>query len=106
MLGTFYWSGARFAEAEQELKLANQLDPRLVGANREYIDSRIPHLSALLADSSGEVMRHAEVCIIGSSTPEAIEALAQTNGRRVVDLVRLPDAVERRGREDYVGIAW
>jgi GDP-mannose 6-dehydrogenase len=79
---------------------------RLVGANREYIDSRIPHLSALLAGSSDEVMSHAEVCIIGSSTPEAIEALAQTNGRRVVDLVRLPDAVEWRGREDYVGVAW
>jgi GDP-mannose 6-dehydrogenase len=79
---------------------------RLVGANREYIESRLPHLSALLADSSGEVMRHAEVCIIGSNTPEAVEALAQANGRRLVDLVRLPDAAERRGGEDYVGVAW
>ncbi len=43
---------------------------------------------------------------IGLSTPEAIDALAQTNGRRVVDVIRLPDAVARRGREDYVGVAW
>jgi GDP-mannose 6-dehydrogenase len=78
---------------------------RLVGANREYIESRLPHLSALLAESD-EVMRHAEVYIIGSNTPEAIAALAQANGRRVVDLVRLPDAAERRSGEGYVGVAW
>jgi GDP-mannose 6-dehydrogenase len=78
---------------------------RLVGANREYIESRLPHLSALLAESD-EVMRHAEVYIIGSNTPEAIAALAQANGRRVVDLVRLPDAAERRSGEGYGGVAW
>jgi GDP-mannose 6-dehydrogenase len=78
----------------------------LVGSNREYIKSRIPHLSALLTQSAEEVLEHAEVCVIGASTQETIEAMAQANGRRVVDLVRLPDADERRGRDGYIGVAW
>jgi GDP-mannose 6-dehydrogenase len=79
---------------------------KLVGANREYIESRIPHLSALLAQTAQEVLEYAEVCVIGACTPETIEAMALSNGRRVVDLVRLPDADERRGRDGYVGVAW
>lgn len=78
----------------------------LVGANREYIDARIPHLSALLADTPEEVFEHAEVCVIGASSPETIEALAHADGRIVVDLARLPDAPDRRGKDGYLGVAW
>jgi GDP-mannose 6-dehydrogenase len=79
---------------------------RLVGANREYIDSRIPHLSTLLSSSVDEVMGHAEVCVIGAARPETIEALASSNGRRIVDLARLPNAADLREGANYVGIAW
>jgi GDP-mannose 6-dehydrogenase len=79
---------------------------RLVGANRDYVERRIPHLAALLAETPEEVMDHAEVCVIGACRPEAIEALARADGRRIVDLARLPDARERRGNPGYIGIAW
>ncbi len=46
------------------------------------------------------------VSATGFAARGVVDALAQTNGRRVVDLVRLPDALERRGREGYVGVAW
>jgi GDP-mannose 6-dehydrogenase len=78
----------------------------LVGANREYVAEHIPHLSALLSDSVDEVLEHAEVCIVGAAREETVRALARANGRRVVDLVRLPDADTRRGGEGYVGVAW
>jgi GDP-mannose 6-dehydrogenase len=78
----------------------------LVGSNREYIERRIPHLSALLTQSPDEVLEHAEVCVIGACAPETIEAMANANGRRIVDLVRMPDAADRRGRDGYIGIAW
>jgi len=52
------------------------------------------------------VLEHAEVCVIGACAPETIEAMAEVNGRRIVDLVRLPDAGERRGRDGYIGVAW
>ena len=79
---------------------------QLIGANREYVERHIPHLSALLADDPREVMEHAEVCVIGAAAPETIEALATANGRRVVDLVRLPNAAELESRGEYVGVAW
>ena len=79
---------------------------RLVGANREYIESRIPHLSTLLSSDVDEVMGHAEICVIGAARPETVTALASSNGRRIVDLARLPDAADRREGVNYVGIAW
>lgn len=79
---------------------------KLVGANREYIEERIPHLAALLVDNAEEVMKHAEVCVIGAAKPEAVEAIARADGRVLVDLVRLPDAASRRGEKGYFGVAW
>jgi GDP-mannose 6-dehydrogenase len=78
---------------------------RLVGGNREFITARIPHLATLLADSPDEVVQHAEVCVVGASRPETIEALTRADGREVIDLVRLPDADERPGQL-YIGVAW
>lgn len=79
---------------------------RLVGANRDYIDERLPHLSELLVERVEDVMEHAEVCIVGAASREAVDAIAAAGERHVVDLVRLPDAAERRGGSRYVGVAW
>jgi GDP-mannose 6-dehydrogenase len=79
---------------------------RLVGANREFVESRLPHLSTLLVDSAEELLRHAEVCVVGALTPEAVRHLASERERYLVDLVRLPDASERREADRYLGIAW
>jgi len=79
---------------------------RLVGANREYIVEHLPHLSELLVDDLHTVLAHAEVCIVGAAYPSSIAALAEHDGRFIVDLVRLPDAAARRGEEQYVGVAW
>ncbi len=79
---------------------------RLVGANREYVENRLPHLSALLVPDAASLVEHAEVCIVGARTAESVDALKHADGRHVIDLVRLPDASERRGREEYTGVAW
>ncbi|MEO3889273.1 nucleotide sugar dehydrogenase [Nonomuraea sp. B5E05] len=85
---------------------ANVTLSRLVGANRAYIAERLPHLGELLADSVDEVLRHAEVCVIGCADPTVLDALSRAGERRIVDLVRVPDAEAQRGRRDYTGIAW
>ena len=79
---------------------------RLLGANKDYIESTLPHLGELLTGSAAEVMEHAEVCVIGCQDPEVIEALGQQDSKVVIDLVRLPDARERRIGPGYVGIGW
>ncbi|QXV63205.1 nucleotide sugar dehydrogenase [Amycolatopsis sp. TNS106] len=85
---------------------ANVSLSRLIGANREYIEGRLPHLGQLLAGSVGEVVDHAEVCLIGSTDPEVLAALPAGGGHTIIDLVRVPDADRRRAEEGYVGLAW
>jgi GDP-mannose 6-dehydrogenase len=78
----------------------------LVGTNREYVEGRLPHLSALLAGSPEEVIEHGEVFVVGQNRPEIVEALARADGRPVVDLVRLPDGAALRHGDGYHGVAW
>jgi GDP-mannose 6-dehydrogenase len=67
---------------------------RLVGANREFIEERIPHLSTLLVPSVGDAVEHAEICVLGTSVPEAVEAVETAGSEKyVLDLLRAPDAV-------------
>jgi len=85
---------------------ANVTLSRLMGANREYIESRLPHLGELLSNSVSDVMAHAEVCVIGCRDDAVLAALAEPDERVIVDLVRLPDAELRRERPGYVGLGW
>ncbi|KJS52722.1 GDP-mannose dehydrogenase [Streptomyces rubellomurinus subsp. indigoferus] len=79
---------------------------RLLGANREYIETRLPHLAQLLAPTVDEVLRHAEVCVVGTRDPAVLSALPPGGDRALVDLVRLPDAEARRAEPGYTGLAW
>ncbi|GHI40473.1 nucleotide sugar dehydrogenase [Streptomyces violascens] len=79
---------------------------RLLGANREYIETRLPHLAQLLAESVDEVLEHAEVCLVGSRDPAVLSALPHGEGPVLIDLIHLPDADARRAEPGYVGLAW
>jgi GDP-mannose 6-dehydrogenase len=85
---------------------ANVSLSRLMGANREYIEQRLPHLGDLLSSSVDEVLAHAEVCLVGCTDPDVLEALPHGGDRVLIDLVRLPDAEQRRAEPGYVGLAW
>jgi GDP-mannose 6-dehydrogenase len=85
---------------------ANVTLSRLMGANREYIESRLPHLGDLLSSSVDEVLEHADVAIVGAKDPDVLEALESTVDSIVIDLVRLPDAETRRAHPGYVGLGW
>ena len=43
---------------------------RLVGANKEYINKQIPHLSSLLCDTIDEVLDNSDVIVVGNGAPE------------------------------------
>lgn len=79
---------------------------RLMGANREYIDEHLPHLSELLVDSVEEVFDHAEVCVVGTTAPAVVEALGRAGDRPVIDLVRIPGAETWRAHKEYAGLGW
>ena len=79
---------------------------RLVGANKEYIEKQIPHLSSLLSDTIDDVINASEVIVVGNTAPEFADALKRCRADQIViDLVRLPI----RGSllaADYRGICW
>ncbi|HJS37122.1 MAG TPA: UDP-glucose/GDP-mannose dehydrogenase family protein [Burkholderiales bacterium] len=78
---------------------------RLHGANREYILKRIPHISALMVDSVGEVLEHAQTLVIGNADPEFREVPRRLRGTQsIVDLVRVSEARSEAGV--YEGICW
>jgi GDP-mannose 6-dehydrogenase len=79
---------------------------RLVGANKEYINTQIPHLSSLLCETIDEVLTHSDVIVVGNAAPEFSEALKRTRPDQVVvDLVRVK--TERADiPAQYQGICW
>ncbi|MBO0867807.1 MAG: UDP-glucose/GDP-mannose dehydrogenase family protein [Micromonosporaceae bacterium] len=85
---------------------ANVTLSRLLGANREYVESRLPHLAELLTNSVDEVLDHAQVCVVGCADDAVLSALERAGDRTVIDLIRLPDAGARRAEPGYVGLGW
>jgi GDP-mannose 6-dehydrogenase len=80
---------------------------RLIGANRAYLDERLPHINEMLTDDAEDVLAHAEVCVVGSTDPQVLDAVAATTSDQlVIDLVHLPDAAARRGAPNYAGLSW
>jgi len=79
---------------------------RLVGANKDYIETQIPHLSSLLCESTDQVIEQSEVIVVGNQSPEFVDAVSRTRPDQVViDLVRLP-IYGSLIKADYRGICW
>ena len=80
---------------------------RLVGANKEYINKQIPHLSSLLCDSIDEVIDESEVIVVGNARAGVLRG-ADPHPRRS-DRARSRAGEDRRARQikaDYRGICW
>jgi GDP-mannose 6-dehydrogenase len=79
---------------------------RLVGANRDYINTQIPHLSSLLTENIDDVLNTSDVIVVGNAAPEFSDALTRTRpGQIVLDLVRVKTDRSRIPAE-YRGICW
>jgi GDP-mannose 6-dehydrogenase len=79
---------------------------RLVGANKQYIEEQIPHLSRHLCESLDQVIDTSEVIVIGNHAPEFATAATRCRPDQIViDLVRMPiDFGTLAAR--YEGICW
>jgi GDP-mannose 6-dehydrogenase len=79
---------------------------RLTGANKQYIEKVIPHISSLLTSSLEEVMSLSDVLVIGNRSSVITELLKQNHNQHIIiDLVRINEALPTVG-ENYQGIGW
>jgi len=77
----------------------------LVGANRDFILNRIPHISKLMVDNVEEVLHHAETVVVGTQDPDFRSVPEKLrDGQRLVDFVRITDRRSENGK--YDGICW
>ena len=79
---------------------------QLLGANRRYIETHLPHIGKLLRAEIGDVIKESEVLVVGLSGPEIIKDLEQfcQPGQVVLDLVRIADGSAIRA--EVQGLCW
>ena len=77
----------------------------LIGANRDFILNRIPHISRLMVDSIEAVLDYAQVIVIGNKDPE-FQAVPDKlrEGQYIVDFVRIRNSNDHN--DSYDGICW
>ena len=79
----------------------------LAGSNRQYIQEVIPHIGSLLSTDLEQVVRSAEVVIIGnkSATREQLSQYLKPS-QMVLDLVNLEHSHRPNSPAEYQGICW
>jgi len=100
LIETLIGKGLQIAIYDRDVSMA-----RLFGANKEYIEREIPHISQLLRPSIDEVVSSSEIIIIGNGSKEFRQIEGKITGdHQVIDLVRLFD--KNSSVESYSGICW
>jgi GDP-mannose 6-dehydrogenase len=79
---------------------------RLLGANKDYIEREIPHLSNLLCASASDLIEQCDVIVVGHKIEDAKTVLSQVNQRHVlIDLSRACEG-HLAAAGEYYGICW
>jgi GDP-mannose 6-dehydrogenase len=78
---------------------------RLIGANRQEVMTRLPHIGRLLASSPEEAMQDADIAVVSSNERSVVAALLDAPPPHIIDLNgRLSREVE--ALPGYEGIGW
>jgi GDP-mannose 6-dehydrogenase len=100
LIETLIGKGLKLTIYDRDVELA-----RLFGANKQYIEREIPHISSLMNSDLNSVIESSEVIVVGKKEDEfRVLADKLSNGRVIVDLVRLFEAAD--ARQQYNGICW
>lgn len=99
LIETLLGKGIKLSIYDRDVELA-----RLFGANKDYIEREIPHISSLMRPSLADVIAASEVVVVGKKEEEYRAALkSAAPDLKVIDLVRLGGVEDLKG---YDGICW
>jgi GDP-mannose 6-dehydrogenase len=80
---------------------------RLAGSNRQYIEEVIPHIGSILSADLEDVLRDADVVILGNKSASKEDLSKHLRADQIViDLVHLDKARRPDGISTYEGICW
>jgi GDP-mannose 6-dehydrogenase len=100
LIETLIGKGLQLAIYDRDVSLA-----RLFGANKEFIEREIPHISNLMRSTIEEVVESSDILIIGNRAEEfrTIQSRMRSD-QRLIDFVRLSEGKTTDG--SYEGICW
>lgn len=99
VIETLLGKGCEMAIYDKNINLA-----MLTGTNKEYINSRIPHLATLLTDDPKQLVENSDVIIVNTREPEFISLVSDIEDKIIIDFVRLDERL--LSKNNYVGINW
>ena len=75
----------------------------LKGANKNYINSQVPHIKDILSENIDDVINNSDIIIIGNKDPVYIDSLINSD-KIIIDLVHLDEKLLLK--DNYFGINW
>ncbi|WP_218103762.1 nucleotide sugar dehydrogenase [Paenibacillus hemerocallicola] len=83
----------------------NVEDSRLIGANKEYMESVVPHLIRLMEPDLEKLKRHSDLIVVAQKNEQYIEFVHNAlDTKIVIDLVGISDSLT--GFNNYKGLLW
>jgi GDP-mannose 6-dehydrogenase len=77
----------------------------LLGKNKEYINSHIPHIYKLLMQDAKELIEASDILVVGNKSAEFADLLKDVGAdKTIIDLVRIDPS--KTSKENYIGICW
>jgi GDP-mannose 6-dehydrogenase len=77
---------------------------KLTGTNKEFIDSRIPHLSNFLISDATKLITDSDVIVINTNEKEFIHLVENIEDKIIIDFVRLDESL--LSKSNYIGGNW
>lgn len=76
---------------------------KILGANKSFVNEKLPHISTMLDYSIEDVIHHAQTIVLVHELKELKEHINQLQSKNIVDLVGY---TELRDNKYYTGIVW
>ena len=75
-----------------------------MGANRNFVFSRLPHIKNLMTDNIGTLLKESDVLIMNARFKDVTKKIIKSRtNKSIIDLIHIP---EMRKLKNYQGISW
>jgi GDP-mannose 6-dehydrogenase len=76
----------------------------LTGTNKEFIDSKIPHLASLMVKNLQNIFETCDVIIVNTKEKDFVKYLQAQEEKIIIDMVHLDESL--LNKRNYIGINW